>query len=224
MVNDNASPIPSGEYDERISKSIPYYDAFNEQILDILQQRGAMSGEWLDLGCGTGTLALQAHTRFPDFHFVLADPSDHMLKLAQEKLAALAVEWICAGSEQLAVFPDRFQVVTAVQSHHYLRPDERAQVVKKIFASLKEDGIFLAFENVAPEDESLKEFEFRRWARYRVEHGFPAEDVEAFLARCGVNYFPLPVSTHVKLLRDAGFRQIHVFWQSYVQAGIYAIK
>ncbi len=224
MKNDNASPMASGEYDGQIANSMPYYREFLAQILDILQQRGLTEGEWLDLGCGTGSLAALAHERFPQVRFVLADPSENMLELAQKKLAGLGAEFLCAGSERLPAFPGRFQVVTAVQSHHYIRPEKRETVAENVFASLSEGGVFLYFENIVPEDDSLLEFELRRWARYRVEHGFPADGVEDFLARCGVKYFPISVPDHLALLRRTGFRQMRVFWQSYLQAGIYAIK
>ncbi len=224
MKNDNASPMASGDYDRQIANSMPYYREFLEQILDILQQRGLGEGAWLDLGCGTGTLAALAHERFPQVRFVLADPSESMLKLAQGKLKGLGAEFLCAGSEELPAFPGRFQVATAVQCHHYLRPEERERVVERVFTSLSEGGIFLFFENIVPEDGSLMEFEMRRWARYRVEHGFPADAVEEFLARCGVNYFPISIPDHLALLRRKGFRHMRVFWQSYLQAGIYAIK
>lgn len=224
MKNDNASPMASGEYDAQIANSMPYYREFLAQILDIVQQRGLAEGEWLDLGCGTGSLAALAHGRFPQARFTLADPSENMLKLAGEKLAGLDADYLCAGSEELPAFPGRFQVITAVQCHHYLRPEGREKAVQTAFVSLKDGGIFLYFENVVPEEEALLEFELRRWARYRVEHGFPADGVEDFLARCGVNYFPISVPAHLDLLRRTGFRHTRVFWQSYLQAGIYAIK
>ncbi len=41
---------------------------------------------------------------------------------------------------------------------------------------------------------------------------------------CGVDDFPIPVSFHLTLLRETGFRKIHVFWQSCLQAGICAVK
>ncbi len=43
-------------------------------------------------------------------------------------------------------------------------------------------------------------------------------------ARCGVNDFQTPVLFHLTLLRETGFRKIHVFWQSCLQAGICAVK
>ncbi|MCD7927395.1 MAG: class I SAM-dependent methyltransferase [Oscillospiraceae bacterium] len=224
MKNDNASPMASGEYDRQIANSMPYYREFLGQILDILQQRGLTDGSWLDLGCGTGTLAALVHERFPQVRFTLADPSESMLELARRKLEDLGAEFLCAGSEELPAFPDRFQVATAVQCHHYLRPEAREKAVERVFTSLSEGGIFLYFENIVPEDGSLMEFEMRRWASYRVEHGFPADGVEDFLARCGVNYFPISIPNHLALLRRRGFRQMRVFWQSYLQAGIYAIK
>ncbi|NLG04372.1 MAG: hypothetical protein GX567_11190 [Clostridia bacterium] len=57
-----------------------------------------------------------------------------------------------------------------------------------------------------------------------MEQGKSKEEAQAHLARCGVNYFPLTVRQHLKLLEETGFKQIHVFWYSYMQMGLYGIK
>ena len=41
---------------------------------------------------------------------------------------------------------------------------------------------------------------------------------------CGTKYFPLTMEQHIQLLKSVGFRKVHVFWISYMQMGIYAMK
>lgn len=223
MKNDNTTPMSAKEYDMKINDTIPYYSEFYNQTFDIVEQCDFGKIDWLDLGCGTGSLEEQAFRRFPDICFTLVDPSEKMLEQAEEKLKDRAVQFICAGSDTID-FENRFDVVTAIQSHHYMQEEERKKATKAVHQALKKGGIYICFENVIPEDEAIKRFELHRWARYQERHGKTKEEAAAHNARCGKNYFPLTVAQHIKLFKKSGFSKVHVFWYSYMQMGIYGIK
>ena len=57
--------------------------------------------DWLDLGCGTGSLEEMAFQRFSEIDFVLVDPAEKMLEQAKEKLRNREVQYICAGSADI---------------------------------------------------------------------------------------------------------------------------
>lgn len=230
-MNDNATPLSAQAYDKEINKTIPFYREFYAQTLDVIAQCGFEKIRWLDLGCGTGTLEACALAQFPDASFVLLDPSEKMLEQAMEKLSACrtdetgegAFDYICKTSAEID-FTDAFEVVTAIQSHHYMSADERQTAVEKVYRALKKDGIFVCFENVIPEEEDVKAQELLRWGRYQQRQGKTAQEAKEHNARCGVNYFPLTVGQHIELLKQTGFRSVHVFWISYMQMGIYGRK
>lgn len=223
MANDNTTPLAAKDYDQKINNTIPYYQEFYRQTLDIVRQRNFSNINWLDLGCGTGTLEKLIFQEFSDVQFTLVDPSEKMIKQAQEKLKNDSIQYICADSASIQ-FAGCFDVVTAIQSHHYMQEDERRKATKRVYNSLKNGGIYISFENVIPEDEDVKMFELLRWGKYQQRHGKTEEEAKAHNARCGVNYFPLTVNGHIELLKETGFHKIHVFWYSYMQMGIYGIR
>lgn len=61
---------------------------------------------------------------FPKAQFTLCDPSQDMVGLAQQKLSGekRVKEYRVLGTESIA-FENRFDVATAIQSHHYFRED-----------------------------------------------------------------------------------------------------
>ncbi len=223
LGHDNTTPMSAKNYDSKISDTIPYYEEFSKQVIDIVKQMSLKEICWLDLGCGTGTLVSQAASVFSKAEFTLADPSEKMLAIAKEKTSQCRAEYSCVPSAEIT-FEDKFQVVTAIQSHHYMQVAERELATKRIYHALKQGGIYLTFENVIPECAEQKEFELRRWGDYQLAHGKTEEEVEKHLSRCGVNYFPITVEQHRKLLLETGFKSIHLFWRSYMQMGMYAIK
>lgn len=223
MMSDNTTPMRAGEYDKEINRTIPYYSEFYNQTLDVIEQCGFSDIDWLDLGCGTGSLEELAVQKFPSAHFVLVDPSEKMLEQAKRKLKDHSIQYICAGSASIN-FENYFDVVTAIQSHHYMQEEERRKATDCVYRALKTNGIYITFENVIPEDEETKAFELLRWGRYQQRQGKTEEETKAHNARCGVNYFPLTVAQHIHLMKEAGFRGVNVFWRSYMQMGIYGIK
>lgn len=223
MQNDNTTPMSAGAYDKEINNTIPYYSEFYNQTLDVIEQCDYEELHWLDLGCGTGSLEKLAFQRFSNPQFVLVDPSEKMIEKAKEKLKDQNIQYICGNSVSID-FDSAFDVVTAIQSHHYMHEDERKKATENVYKSLKKGGIFISVENVVPEDTDIKEMELLRWGKYQQRHGKTEAEAKAHNARCGVNYFPLTVPEHIRLLKQTGFQHVHVFWYSYMQMGIYGVK
>ena len=233
--SDNASPLDSATYDRQITSSLPYYGEFAIQIRDILDLHRTVKAEtgtepedaameWLDLGCGTGILEEKMLAVYPDTHFTLLDPAENMLAQAKARFRNKDFEYICAPSQGLPLMENRFDVATAVQSHMYLHMEERPGTLKRIYDDLKPGGIFINIETFVDEDPAVREFELRRWGEYRIRHGFERADLENWMSRCGVNYYPITIPEYITLMKEAGFLSIHVFWLSYMQFGIYGIK
>lgn len=223
MKNDNSTPMRAGEYDQKINRTIPYYDEFYKQTISVVSNLDYDSIKWLDLGCGTGTLAKLANEVFDNIEFVMVDPSKEMLLQAQNKCGQCQGEYYNMGSQSID-FRARFDVVSAIMSHHYLSKTEREKATQNVYRALKKGGIYLTFENVVPENKELQQFELKRWGAYQKSRGKTKPEVEKHLARCNVNYFPLTIKEHLELLQKVGFKLVHVFWISYMQAGIYALK
>ena len=222
-MNDNTTPMSAAEYDNKINNTIPYYSEFYAQTLDVIAQCGFSELDWLDLGCGTGTLEEKALQVFPLARFVAVDPSEKMLEQARNKLAGHKSEYVIGKSSELS-YKARFNVVTAIQSHHYMREEERRQSVQNVYDALRDGGIFICFENVIPESEAVKKQELFRWGRYQQRHGKTEAEALAHNARCGTSYFPITVPQHIQLLESCGFKDVHVFWLSYMQMGIYGFR
>lgn len=135
---DNASAYDSGIYDSNIVNVLPYYTEFHAQVMDLVKTMGLNAPKWLDTGCGTGTLALRALSENNSIRFTLADPSAQMLEQARAKTGDKA-SYVNCGSHELS-FENMFDVVTAIQSHHYYDKPGREQAVKHCYDALKECG------------------------------------------------------------------------------------
>ena len=222
-MKDNKSAYNSSVYDENIVSTLPYYREYHNQIIDLVKAMGTKDINWLDTGCGTGTLASRVLDSRDDVKFTLCDPSEQMLEIAQNKLCGSDIRVFNIAS-QMMTFDSEFDVVTAVQSHHYLKPDERKTAVENCFRALKDNGVFITFENIRMTTEDSDKIALKRWENFLSDHLKDPDIVKMHIDRRGVEVFPITIEEHIKLLREAGFKSVDVLWTSYLQAGFWAIK
>ncbi len=229
MDKDNSTAHVSSEYDEQIRKTIPYYDAIHTETIELVKAYCPSPEIWLDTGCGTGTLIMQAYGQFHSTEFYLSDPSAAMLEKAKEKIDKRRYKRIhflpLSGSESLEwKEKEKPDVITAVQAHHYFDREGRKRAVKNCYSMLKEKGLFITFENIRPSSSPSIDLGMKRWKNFQLEKGRPVSAVEAHMVRFDREYFPITVREHLDLLNDTGFRTVELFWYSVMQAGFYAVK
>jgi tRNA (cmo5U34)-methyltransferase len=220
---DNATPHSAVAYDADVRRTIPYYDEVHEEVLSFIEALPQRPRTWLDTGCGTGTLVACALPRFPETRFVVADPSPAMLAVTRQRLLDSRVTVLppCGTSDLPA---GSFDVVTAIQCHHYLDPCERRAAVAACFDRLRPGGVFVTSENVRPLSRPGLDLGLRRWARFQERTGRSRSQVAAQLARFDREYHPITLEEHLQLYRETGFVAVEVLWYSYLQAAFYAVK
>ena len=222
-MNDNKSAYNSSVYDKNIVSTLPYYCEYHNQIIDLVKALGIQNIDWLDTGCGTGTLASRVFDSREDVRLTLCDPSEQMLDIAKNKLLGRDIRVFNIPSQKMD-FENEFDVVTAVQSHHYLKPDERKIAVDNCFRALKDNGVFITFENIRMTTEVSDKIALKRWENFLSDHLKDPKIVKMHIDRRGVEVFPITIEEHIKMLREAGFRSVDVLWTSYLQAGFWAVK
>lgn len=223
---DNASAHLSKDYDSKIHSTIPYYNNFHQEIINLIKSMDINPIIWLDTGCGTGTFVKKALDSFKDTQFILADPSEGMLNEAKEKLARYSdrITFLEPVPSQDISFSKGIDVITAIQSHHYVSKEERYEATKSCYNLLNENGVFITFENIKPLTEKGIEIGKKYWKNFQISKGKAKEEAESHVERFDVEYFPITIKEHISLLKDSGFSVVEMFWYSYMQAGFYCIK
>lgn len=219
-----AFAVPS--YDAKILQTIPFYQEIHRQVLELVRTAFPdQAVSWLDTGCGTGLLAKQAVQQGLVSRLSLCDPSPFMLEQAKEKLSdsPVPVTFVPSSTQEL-FYHEEFQVVTAIQAHHYLDRETRLLATKRCWEALQPGGLFLTVENMAPLTETGKTLNLRRWEQFQINRGKTPEDAKAHIDRYGKEYFPISLLDHLDVLHQAGFQTAEVFWLSYLQVGLFGIK
>ncbi len=222
-ASDNASSHRAAAYDAEVCRTIPHYDAIHEAVLSLAEALPRAPRTWLDTGCGTGTLVARALPRFPGTRFTVADPSSAMLAIVRRRLSGERVTVLDpCGTRDLPA--GSFDVITAIQCHHYLDRDGRRFAVTACVDRLRPGGVLVTSENIRPRSGIGLDLGLRRWARFQELAGRSPDEVAVHLSRFDREYFPITIDDHLRLYREAGFGSVEVLWCSCLQAAFYAVK
>ena len=222
-MKDNLSAYNSNDYDSRVRSVLPYYDEFHKQAISLVEAMGFEEINWLDTGCGTGTLAQLAVNELDNIaSFTLCDPSAEMLRAAVTKTES-RFNYYNVSSEEMT-FKEEFDVVTAIQSHHYLYSEGRKTATEHCYNALTEGGVYISFENIMFSDSKADLIGEQRWRYFLEARQKSSDEINAHLSRRNRDFFPITIEEHLSLLRECGFRTANLFWLSYLQAGFFAIK
>lgn len=217
----NTTAFSAQEYDKKIKQTLPYYEEFYKQIIDIVKSYFDNKISWLDVGCGTGKTA-ELGLEFSN-RFVLLDNSLDMLDTARKQINSDKAEFILKSADDMD-YENEFDVVTAVQVFHYLSADERRKAICKCYNALNSGGIFITFENFAPDTERGTKIYLNRWKEYQISQGKTEQESQKHISRYGNEYFPITIDEHKKLLKQCGFKATELLWCSCMQVGFIGIK
>jgi len=109
----------------------------------LLRQAGIEAGQRvLDLGCGTGTLALLAKRMQPEAQLTGVDADDRMLSTAIRKTArsGLDIDFNRGNSSRLPYRAASFDVVLSSLFFHHLSPADKEGTLEEVFRVLRPGG------------------------------------------------------------------------------------
>ena len=223
---DNATSHNADQYDRQIRLTIPHYDDIHDEILTFVKVQCPNPETWLDTGCGTGSFVRKAHEIFPETEFCIADPSEGMLNVASQTLKECRYSFLgmCGTAGLPAITDRRFDVITAIQCHHYLTREWLSEAVPACFSLLRDGGFFITSENIRPfSDEGIAR-SLASWGAFQRRAGRNEVDVENHLNRFDHEYFPITVTEHLQCYRDAGFRVVEILMISGMQGVFWCRK
>lgn len=222
-MQQNSTPFDVTEYDKQIKRTLPFYEEMIQQVVDIVSLLDLQPLKWLDVGCGTGKMARTVLDYFNIQKMVCLDVDKEMLERAERFCNAGKVEFLQCDVKEL-LYQEMFNIVTAVQVNHYFKKEERIAAIKNCYDALEENGVYISFENFAPDSEEGTKLYLERWKQFQIVNGKTEQEANSHIKRFGKNYFPMSIAESIRLLKDCDFRMVEILWVSYMQVGILARK
>lgn len=108
--------------------------------------------EILDLATGTGSVAIELKSSFPNANVIGIDLSKRMLEIAQKKSKQynLKIKFIVKNIEKTGFANSKFDAVTISFALHELPQEYRQNVMKEAYRILRKKGIFILMDFSKP--------------------------------------------------------------------------
>lgn len=179
---------------------VPYPQALLSQVCEQAQLTGA--GRLLDLGCGTGELAIRLSPRFQEVTAV--DPDAEMLAAAQQKARdqqVTNIQWLHQSAERFSAEPNSFELVTIGAAFHWM---DRPSMAPRIRSWLQPQQplVILGYTSI--------------WSGNADWHPLVRDVVKRWLGekrRAGTGEFNELAGPHELVLLDAGYQLEEIIYE-----------
>jgi tRNA (cmo5U34)-methyltransferase len=212
----------SKKYDEQRRKFIPCFDDFYGTTVAVASVDAENPGI-LDIGAGTGLLSAFLMERYPEASFTLIDISEKMLDMAKDRFRNnLNVKYIAADYSTYD-FVEKYDIVISALSIHHLEDEKKAELYKKSYSILKENGIFINADQVHGETPFIENLNKTTWRQYVETSGLPEEEILAGYERVKLDK-DSSLDQQLDWLKEAGFCDVSCIYKYYQFAVMFGRK
>lgn len=206
-------------FPDMIARSVPGY-AFIIDMTGIIAARHARPGcNIYDLGCSTGASLLAAHARIDDstVNFIGIDNAAPMLEKCRANLAGVidsARLRLVHGDVRDAEITNA-DVVILNFTLQFIAPDDRLDLLRRIYAGMNLGGAVVIAEKVAFDDAGEARLQQELFERFKAANGYSALEIAQKRAALEHVLVPDTAAAHRARLRRAGFAQPLRWFQAF---------
>ena len=214
-----SDPEAVTRYAEGPPRFVPGFADLHRMTRILLAERVAPDAEVLVLGAGGG-LELKAFAEAePGWRFVGIDPAEAMLKLAAQTLgpAHARVQLQQGYIDDAPEGP--FDAATCLLTLHFLDIDERRRTAREIHRRLKPGAPFVAAHSSFPQAGTDRGRWLSRYAAYAIASGADPDKANNARAAVDANLSLLSPEQDARVLSEAGFRDVEIFYAAFTWRG-----
>ena len=200
------------DYDERIRTFIPAYDRMLDAAARAAQEVPGTSPHIVDLGTGTGALAMRCLALAPAVRVTALDADTEILDLARTRLAPVAARaTVVRGSFLQRSLPPCDAFAASLALHHVRSVALKQRLYRRCYSALAENGLFVTADCFPSADARLAASETRLWHEH-MALTYSAAAIAEYFKAWGKEDMYFPLNTERSMLDDAGFTS-EVVWR-----------
>lgn len=237
-MKDNIIPQGKWSFDENVSncfedmlsRSIPQYEVMRESsanlVYDIINSCGTKNDfNILDIGCSDGLMIEKLLDKFNGKgRYTGIDISEPMLEKARCRFEDNNNVSIYNHDLRTSFPNSYYDAITSILSIQFTPIEYRQHIIQEIYDHLRVDGCFIMVEKVLGNTDKINRLFVDNYYDMKKQNGYTEEQIER--KRLSLEGVLVPVTSdwNIDLLKQAGFRQVDVFWKWMNFVGYIAIK
>jgi tRNA (cmo5U34)-methyltransferase len=195
-------------FDDMLERSIPFYKEVISLICDLVELQCKEDATIIDLGCSTANTLLHLHQKSHLYNLIGIDNSSAMLENAAKKISAYGAKIELINADMTKVNLTQADIVIANYMLQFIRPIERDGFVKRIYGSLKDDGIFIFSEKVIFEDKLINKQMIDLYYKFKKEQGYSEFEISQKREALENVLVPYTEEENKKMILNSGFKSI----------------
>lgn len=234
-------------FENMLERSIPQYSVMRTAtanlVFDMIVAQKFVKGTYniLDIGCSDGLMIETLVNKFKNYdetndkesicpkgQFLGIDVSQPMLVKAKHRL----LEEVISHKVEIRYcdlkvdFPEGvFDAVTSILTIQFTPIEYRQHIIQNIYNSLSnKNGVFIMVEKVLGNTDRINQLFVKNYYAVKSENGYSQDQIER--KRLSLEGVLVPVTNdwNIDLLKQAGFKEVDVFWRWMNFVGYIAIK
>lgn len=217
-----------GVFPDMIRRSVPGYDTVVPLFGLFAQTHAQAHSRCYDLGCslGAATLAMRHRIDVPDCEIIAVDNAEAMVRRCRANIEAddapVPVSVICADIRELTV--ERASVVALNFTLQFVPPGQRPALLRTIHDGCLPGAAVVLAEKIRYDDPAEQRFNERMHVAFKQANGYSELEISQKRAALEKVLLPDTLVIHHRRLREAGFSEVHTWFQCLNFAAVVAIK
>lgn len=214
-----SDPQAVARYTEGPPRMVPGYASLQRMVMLLLAERAPVDARILVVGAGGGLETKVFAETQPGWQFDGVDPSAAMLDIARQTLGPLASR-ASLHHGLIDVAPDGpYDAATCILTLHFIDLEERLRTLKEIHRRLKPGAPFVVAHFSFPQEPVARDLWLSRYAAFAIASGMEASQMEKARAGIGDGLPILSPEEDEKLLHNAGFEGVSLFYTGFTFRG-----
>ena len=204
-------------------KVIPGYRDIENCIFSYLPFTPSRKIAVLELGTGTGALALDVLKHFPRATYTGIDFSSKMLEVASHRLRKCARRATLQNADLNRVkIAGRYDLILSLFTIHHII--NKKGLFKHLYTLLKPGGCFFYGDVAVSKNQRLEKCFIENWKAFMTRSGLPKGKIGRVIEDHRQYDHPEPLETQLHFLKAAKFKSYDIVWCREKNAAFFATK
>ena len=206
-------------FDDMLNRSIPFYKQMQELTIGFGLQYLKNNDKVYDLGCSTASTLIELNKLCAyNLNLIGIDNSEAMLDKARQKCKAFGVNITFHNIDLFDMNYVDAKLIMANYTLQFIRPLRREKLIKNIYNSLEDDGVFIFSEKISSSDKKLDKQYIEKYFTFKKTQGY--SDFEIAQKREALENVLIPYTNeeNIKMINNAGFKHCEILfkWLNFV--------
>ncbi|MGA1933239.1 carboxy-S-adenosyl-L-methionine synthase CmoA [Arcobacter sp. YIC-464] len=212
-------------FDDMLNRSVPFYKEMQRLSINFACNFLEEDDVVYDLGCSTASTLIELSKHFEkNLKLIGIDNSEAMLSRASKKAKAFGVEIDLVNADLHDISYDNAKLILSNYTLQFIRPLQREKLVKKIYDSLEDKGIFIFSEKVISSNPTLNKQSIDEYYDFKKTQGYSEFEIAQKREALENVLIPYTEDENKQMIKDAGFSHCETIFKWVNFATFIAIK